>query len=652
MNRKQLRRAICGSAILLTLGGGLLSQASGEGFISRLWDKRPKLSESRLNPRNWFGDDSSDKVADADLKPVVSVRPELNRNPFGGEPSFEDTGGAKTAAAPAGQTVAATSQQKQQAATEPAAKQMPEQASTAAGENSTLPVIAPAKTHAQATARTEQPAPSIDSIFHRPSPEMIEQARRRKLGGSVAAKPDAETRSDAQVANNEAAGTGVTSEGDAAAGKSPQRNTLMQMFVEARQEPKVAEPAAKPVAKPAAEPVAGRVALGSLAGGEAEISTNKGHVRLEDSGQVESRQEPVAEPTVSESDAAFNQLLAQIKGTASESGSSTVSSLAAPRLPDGLSVNSSAESAASAAADAQAEPTDAASPKARSQSIDEMIARTRAEMNATALARQAERERESVVGGGAVETRVDQVSVSQLGGGGSETATPLMIPQGLNPGSFRTYGEATAADRSSQSFPTAIRREESRSIDASNPQAASESGLSRIEQAARSAQQRASGPAIVPGQAGSGVVIDGKQYSVVRPKVTSNAAPSLSVPDNSTFRRLSYERRADDLAGQVERLADAGSTEPTLIAPGEPLPQADAPAEPTQNEASTQAATVATTGSQIDWPDEADLAPMKPKSGGTSWGFIIFCLTLLTAGSHIAVSRLRQSRMAAAAGKS
>ena len=626
--------------MILTLGGGLLSQASGEGgFISRIWDKRPKLSESRLNPRNWFGGESSDKVADADLKPVVSVRPELNRNPFGGEPSFEDAGGAEVTAAPAGQAVSALPQQ---TVTEPAAKLTLE--STTDKETSSLPVIAPAKTYAQATARSEQPAASIDSIFHRPSPEMIEQARRRKLGNSVAAKADAadaETKSDAQVASKGAAATDATSEDDTATGKNPPRNTLMQMLVKSRQEPKVAEPVS--------QPVAGRVALGSLAGGEAEANAKKGHVHLEDSGLAKAQQGQVGTPTVSESDAAFNQLLAQIKGTASKSGSPTVSSLAAPRLPDGLSVSSSAEPVASEVEEGQAEPAGAASPEARSQSIDEMIARTRAEMNATTLARQAEQERDSVVGGGAVETRVDQVSVSQLGIVNTEAAVPLMIPQGLNPGSFQTYGETVGADRSSQSFPNAIRRGETEAVDVLNLQP----GLSRIEQAARSAQQRTSGPAIVPGRAGSGVVIDGQQYSVVRPKVTSNAAPSLSVPDNSTFRRLSYERRADDLAGQVERLADAGSTEPALIAPGEPLPQADAPVEPSQIEASPQAAAdVAATGSPIDWPDEADLAPVKPKSGGTSWGFIIFCLALLTAGTHIAVSRLRQSRMAAAAGKS
>jgi hypothetical protein len=335
MNRKQLRRAICGSAILLTLGGGLLSQASGEGFISRLWDKRPKLSESRLNPRNWFGDDSSDKVADADLKPVVSVRPELNRNPFGGEPSFVDAGGADVAAVPAGQAVSALPQQTLQAATSPAAKQTLE--STADKETSALPVIAPAKTHAQATARIEQPAASIDSIFHRPSSEMIEQARRRKLGNSVAAKPAAETESVAHVASEAASGT------DAATGKNTPRNTLMQMLVEARQEPKVAEP------------VAGRVALGSLDTAKVEASEGKGHVHLEDSSQPQSLQNPVSTPTVNESDAAFNQLLAQIKGTARESGSSAVSGLTAPRLPDGISVSASAEPAAIEVAEGQAE---------------------------------------------------------------------------------------------------------------------------------------------------------------------------------------------------------------------------------------------------------------------------------------------------------
>jgi len=698
MNRKQLRRAICGSAVILTLGGGLLSQASGEGgLISRLWDKRPRLSESRLNPRNWFGDDSNDAVADADLKPVVSVRPELTRNPFGGESSFADTDRVAAGAATSEPAVAAAVREKQPAA-------VSEQKRATEKRAASLPVIAPATTHAQKTAGVDEPPPGLDALFRRPSREMIEQARRRKQGGSsVASTKTAVTapkaadqvvgKAASSVADREPATTEVASRNVATTEKPAPRRTLLRRPTSARQE------------RQSVEPPTGRVAVRSLESDEAETGLRSGFVRLSDSdarltaqGRETGSEDQTAdgaesrsgfEPTLSESDATFDRLMAEIQATSGNARSTAARSLSAPRLPDGLNVSLSSDSAVArnsttsldgtndvasdssrtsvadaapaegnssgtAGAPPQTEPGDGVPEDAQSRSIDELIARTRAEMNGTLLARQVEqeRERESVVRDEAIETRVDQVSVSQPGPVDLVTAPPLMVPQGFHTGSFRTYGEATTADeRSAQTFPPAMRTPSADSTDELDRRMGSQSRLSRIEQAARSAQQRTQGPEIVPGPAGSGVVIDGTQYSAVKPKVTSNAAPSLSVPDRAEFRRLSYERRASELAGQVERLADGGPTQPLLIMPGEPLPQQTMEVDSRQETVAADEA-AASVGSPIDWPDDEDLAPVKPKSGGTSWGLIIFCLALLTAGSHIAVSRFRQSRTAAAAVKS
>ncbi|MBI1313875.1 hypothetical protein GC176_21490 [bacterium] len=711
MNRKQLRQAICGSAVLITLGGGLLSQASGDGgFISRLWDKRPRLSESRLNPTNWFSRDDKDN-ADADLKTVVTVRPELTRNPFAADAALASSADSPQPAAAA--LPDAISRSNDSSATEAAkpesrqqsngASQRVVQKSSSQEEDSALPKIVPGRQPDQLTTSEERvPAPSIDAIFHRPSEEMIERARRRKAGQTIAKDKSDETKDEATSETLVAKTTGTLSD----SGRRDQETSGQQTLTS--RTALLQKPASSHRQKESTEPGPGHVSLGTLVSDESAAATGNGYVRLTETStrdavkQVGPTSSSVARAVTSpvaptESDAAggsaYERLLSQVTGSANGGTpvaatlvngvtpqQSTSLTVAAPRLPESLNVNPSAGAesqvtsellarrtsvAAADAAEQVAIGTDVSSAAAdnappsdaQTRSIDEMIAQSRAEMNSTFLTREMLRERGVTNGARPHDSQTGNSSVSQAGAVSTATTPPLMVPSGFEAGRFRTYGESDSlSDSQTLHVP---RGREPALAGTPNETTQSQPGLSRIEQAVRSAQQAAgaapsstAGPIINPGPVGSGVVIDGSQYSVVRPRVTSNAAPSISVPDNSEFRRLSYERRADELAGQVERLATADSPGPLLIIPGEPLPQAKDAVPPPEAPEIAYTTAPPVMDAPIDWPDETDLAPAEPKTGGTSWGLIIFCLALLTAGGHIAVCRFRQSRTAGSTCKS
>ena len=91
MIRPRLRLYVCASAVAVTLGGAVLTQAAGPGeFISRLWkrDPAPKKEEApSLNPFGFLRRDNSEstarsvKVSDGG-RSVVSQRPELVSDPF------------------------------------------------------------------------------------------------------------------------------------------------------------------------------------------------------------------------------------------------------------------------------------------------------------------------------------------------------------------------------------------------------------------------------------------------------------------------------------------------------------------------------------------------------------------------------------------
>jgi hypothetical protein len=91
MIRPRLRLYVCASAIVVTLGGAVLTQAAGPGaFISRLWKRDPapkKEMTSGFSPFKWLRRDKSNssishvEISDSGRR-VISERPQLVIDPF------------------------------------------------------------------------------------------------------------------------------------------------------------------------------------------------------------------------------------------------------------------------------------------------------------------------------------------------------------------------------------------------------------------------------------------------------------------------------------------------------------------------------------------------------------------------------------------
>ena len=115
MKRFRNRKLLCAAFVVLTIASGtaVLTEAAGpREFVSGLWKKRPtlkKVSESRINPRNWitrFSDRATGPsgvsdlvgrgtVSDKDGSADSSVRPDLYQDPFavaGGVTEIENSG--------------------------------------------------------------------------------------------------------------------------------------------------------------------------------------------------------------------------------------------------------------------------------------------------------------------------------------------------------------------------------------------------------------------------------------------------------------------------------------------------------------------------------------------------------------------------------
>lgn len=96
MIRPRLRLYVCASAIVVTLGGAVLTQAAGPGaFISRLWKREPapkKEMTSGFSPFKWLRRDKSNssvirvQISEGGRR-VVSERPQLVSDPFLTEPA-------------------------------------------------------------------------------------------------------------------------------------------------------------------------------------------------------------------------------------------------------------------------------------------------------------------------------------------------------------------------------------------------------------------------------------------------------------------------------------------------------------------------------------------------------------------------------------
>jgi len=182
---------------------------------------------------------------------------------------------------------------------------------------------------------------------------------------------------------------------------------------------------------------------------------------------------------------------------------------------------------------------------------------------------------------------------------------------------------------------------------------------------------------VIPGSRGNRVVIESGQWSPIRPRVSSNVAPSRSVPDTSKFRRLSFDgadgspqngavlaveeagQNGDNTETESGQTGGASFTPPALAVPSE-LPSEreavndlpimlppDGRTDPGMDAAQLGAALSDAPGpplmqsTTIDWPDESEFAPVSP-SGGMSWGTAAFFLVLTGGVASLFFRRKRQ----------
>jgi hypothetical protein len=88
-------RKIAATCVALVLCGAVLSQAAGpREFLSGIWKKRPRVSETRMNPKKWFKKDRQEEAKPLDSTGRVkrdalsSIRQSLNNDPFrAGDPT-------------------------------------------------------------------------------------------------------------------------------------------------------------------------------------------------------------------------------------------------------------------------------------------------------------------------------------------------------------------------------------------------------------------------------------------------------------------------------------------------------------------------------------------------------------------------------------
>lgn len=177
---------------------------------------------------------------------------------------------------------------------------------------------------------------------------------------------------------------------------------------------------------------------------------------------------------------------------------------------------------------------------------------------------------------------------------------------------------------------------------------------------------------VVPGHRGAGIVIESGQWSQMQPRVSSNVAPTRSVPDTSQFRRLSFEGAdASTQNGAVQAISDGSQRQVPLSTNTPHAGQSTMIIPATSGEVVSSVPSSLTAGTEsgedmamiipdsrtgqsmgaaklgaafeaapaapriseavFDWPDETEVAA-EAASGGISWGATMFFLTL-TGGS-------------------
>jgi len=185
---------------------------------------------------------------------------------------------------------------------------------------------------------------------------------------------------------------------------------------------------------------------------------------------------------------------------------------------------------------------------------------------------------------------------------------------------------------------------------------------------------------VVPGERGAGVSIENGQWLPVKPRVSSNVAPTRSVPDTSPFRRLSFEASEGSLeSGAVQAIgedvekpndqnANAGQSgasafmipavDPTSgfssafrqrSVPNSDMAMMIIPDSRTGECIDTTKAAAAPappldTQTTFEWPDETNVA-LQAESGSTYWWATMFGLALAGGTAGLFFRRKAQGRI-------
>lgn len=222
MIKPRLRLYVCASAVAVTLGGSVLTQAAGpREFISKLWNREPtpkKEVASGFSPFNWLRREetnaSADRIRISDHgRRVVSERPSLVIDPFLNEQRPDTTPRTTTAGPPTPGSkgvIVRPQTRRQPVATldldPPATRQTLSQPSNATGRTQMAASAPGSSTNRTATAAQQSlpevssaPAPAagngnfvdgFDRKFQKLFEEVIEESRQNKANTTTPRLPD------------------------------------------------------------------------------------------------------------------------------------------------------------------------------------------------------------------------------------------------------------------------------------------------------------------------------------------------------------------------------------------------------------------------------------------------------------------------------
>ncbi|MGZ0175021.1 MAG: hypothetical protein ACKVHE_36470, partial [Planctomycetales bacterium] len=463
MIRPRLRLYVCASAVAVTLGGAVLTQAAGPGeYISKLWNRKPapkKEIARSLNPFKWLSREKSDstvrrvKVSDGGQS-VVSQRPELVRDPF------------LTERLPSNNTPAASGSKG--VIVRPQVRQRPV---------------------------TNQKVDLQPALGNRNSRGSVDNVGRRSIPGAAAR----------DASNREA-------------------TVAQQPLPEVKTAP--------------------------------QTPTGKGQF-------------------VKGFDSEFQKLFKEVIEESRQSKAKTPT----PRLPDEAVTDFAPPGAAPSPEVATTDADDLRNDFAEfakergSSDVDQMIEQSRRQMDSALLARRASDDRslrQPDPGRSVSEpTNDSQAGLSAVSHSDSNSAVATTSPATITDSESRFMPQMLPDRTTPQTVNQLV--VPSSMVPERQMFTTSDRWMNRGDLKRPAAPQNAPAPdlqpvvRVVPGHRGAGVVIESGQWSPLQPRVSSNVAPTRSVPDTSQFRRLSFEGAdASAPGGAVQAISDGSQDQASL----------------------------------------------------------------------------------------